>query len=253
MSLAVRPDALPVEELERRVRQVEPSALLVPPRILRRVIKAHRRLGGLGLRVPHRKSYIIDRDSLLQIATPAELRLGDHQPPPRVLLLPRPAAVDLAGRDAGQVLLEYWRLLFHSHVHLALAGRGVPVDDRVRELGDVVFDEARAVLRQDQYLLDPDSRAAVYDEFAAVFLELRYFAPRHLAATFPAAEDLGHVEQILTSDVDAEQLYHGLRLEGAADPADQPPPPPGAEEDEPDFTDSDAPSALRDRAEKASA
>src|SRR5688572_27267737 len=71
-------------ELARRLRLVEPAALLVPPRILRRVIKTHRGLGGLGLRVPHPHSYWIDRDGLLKIATAAEL-VGPNptpQPPP---------------------------------------------------------------------------------------------------------------------------------------------------------------------------
>ena len=45
---------------------VDPSAVLLPRRILRRVIKRHNGLGGLGLGVPHRKSTILDRDAFVE-------------------------------------------------------------------------------------------------------------------------------------------------------------------------------------------
>src|SRR5262245_59836231 len=110
------PDLLPADELQRRLRQVEPSALLVPARILRRVIKIHKGLGGLGLAVPHRKSYILDRETLLRIASPADLRLSPEETlPATVLLFPRPDTP----RPAGAHLVRYWRLLFHLEVHRA--------------------------------------------------------------------------------------------------------------------------------------
>src|SRR5262245_41928339 len=80
------------DELSRPVAEADASALLVPPRILRRVIKKARGLGGLGLRVPHPHLYLIGREALLRIATPDELLLPPDAPPlpEQVILLPRP-------------------------------------------------------------------------------------------------------------------------------------------------------------------
>jgi hypothetical protein len=62
-----------VAELERLLTAADPAVLLIPPRILRRVIRRDAGLPGFGLRVPHRKSYLIDRDKLLRIADRREL------------------------------------------------------------------------------------------------------------------------------------------------------------------------------------
>src|SRR5262249_47998908 len=60
--------ALSFPELQSLLQATDPRVLLVPPRVLRRVIKRDRKLTGIGLVVPHRKSYCIDRDSLLRHA-----------------------------------------------------------------------------------------------------------------------------------------------------------------------------------------
>src|SRR5581483_9839942 len=45
-------------ELERVLQSVDPRVVLVPPRLLRRVIKRVGGVPGLGLQVPHRKSFV---------------------------------------------------------------------------------------------------------------------------------------------------------------------------------------------------
>src|SRR5579875_316176 len=93
-------DVLTVAELQRLVAQVEPAALLVPPRILRRVIKRDRGLAGPGLQVPHRKSYVVARDRLLCFATAADFGVvaaarsaspNDTRPRPNAAALLAPA------------------------------------------------------------------------------------------------------------------------------------------------------------------
>ena len=69
------PDSLTLETLREMLGAIDPAALLVEPRILRRVIRLDRRLAGLGLFVPHRKSYTIERDRLLAFVDRAELEL----------------------------------------------------------------------------------------------------------------------------------------------------------------------------------
>ena len=64
------------------------------------------------------------------------------------------------------------------------------VRSRIQEIGPIEFEEIRAVLRQEEYLLPPRTDLAVYVEFAAVYLELRYFVPEFLRSYFPSMSGL---------------------------------------------------------------
>src|SRR5689334_13874915 len=98
--MSVTSPTLTVPDLERIVSQTDPAALLVPPRILRRVIKKDRGLTGLGLQVPHRKSYVLDRERLLRIADREELGIvPSRELPPTLLLFPRPDVQRMARRS----------------------------------------------------------------------------------------------------------------------------------------------------------
>src|SRR5262245_1357343 len=79
--------SLGTEELQRLLSAVDSAALLVPLRLLRRVIKQDRGIPGMGLQVPHRKTYVVARDTLLAIAESDELGAAGTQLPPTVVLL----------------------------------------------------------------------------------------------------------------------------------------------------------------------
>ena len=53
--------ALDIHEIVRCMEATECGAILVPPRILRRVIKLHRRIAGVGFDVPHPHVYVITK------------------------------------------------------------------------------------------------------------------------------------------------------------------------------------------------
>jgi hypothetical protein len=230
-----------VGELQNRLRQVDPAALVVPARILRRVIKRDRKLAGIGLQVPHHRGYVIGRDALLQIAEPAELGLtGTESLPDTVILVARPSSERLAGEEPGATLTRYWRMLFHLRVHIALDERVAEhklsearIRDRIHRIGQTEFEEIRAVLRQEGLLLPPRDDRTVYIEFAALYLELRYFAHTLLPRYFPAVQQFDCIDQLLAEDVDADALFARTRPAGAFDPV--PPPeaaPDGDDEDE---------------------
>src|SRR6187402_965886 len=61
--------------LQSMVHRVEPSALMIEPRILRRIIRLDQRLPGLGPSVPHQHSYVIERDRLLAFVDRFELEM----------------------------------------------------------------------------------------------------------------------------------------------------------------------------------
>jgi hypothetical protein len=249
--------SLSSSELAGLVRAVDPAALLVPARILRRVIKKHRGLGGLGLNVPHARCYAIDRDTLLRIAGRGELGLAAGSSlADVVLLLPRPENVMLRQRPPGEVLRDAWRLLFHGEVDRALTGRtwsAPELRQRIEGIGRVSFEEARAVLRQENDLFDPDDDAEVYREFAAVYLELRLFDPHRLGQFFPTVLDPDAVDAILAADVDATPLLERTRPAGAVGPvlpphAAEPAPPPAV----PAGPESARPGELRAQADEVS-
>ncbi len=217
--------SLGLPELEQAIHSVDARALLVPPRILRRVIKRHSEIAGFGLRVPHRKTYIISRTDLLAIVEPAELdQVGQVVLSDTVILLARPAPQTIATQTADALRVKFWRLLFHVRVHLALEQSVADerfskeiAQRRIAELGEAEFAEIRAVLRQEDFLLPPQSDWSIYAEFVALYLELTYFA-RHLLPTyFPELRDLGRVDDIVGQDLDAPALLAAARLPGAPD------------------------------------
>jgi hypothetical protein len=230
---------LSLPELEEAVRSVEPSALLVPSRVLRRVVRVHASLGGFGFRVPHSKTYVIPSPALLEIADRDELGLKPTECLPQtIILLERPSADDLEEQSRRELLLHYWELLFHARVHReftqalvvpasaasldgisAKAGTtSVAIAQRVEELGKFPFDEIRNVLQQERFLLPPYNDSSVYVEFAAVYLGMRYFKPFLLCSFFPALPSLDEVDQVIAQDVDAVALLDATRLPGTPEP-----------------------------------
>lgn len=206
----------------------DPAARLALPRILRRVIVQHRQLSPWSLAVPHRKSYVIDREALLEFVDKEEIGLESDEPmPARMILLESPDADWLAATPASEALLYYWRLLFHAQVHVAMEQRianghlsPAAIRRRIHQIGATAFDEIRTVLRQEDFLLPPEDDLAAYVEFASLYLEFRYFAPSILDRYFPTAESLATMDAVLAQDVDATDLLFRCRLPGAADPQD---------------------------------
>ena len=212
-----------LEELSRLLRDVDPAAVLVTPPVLSRVALAASGMNWTVWRVPHSHCLTIDRPTLYKHVEQEELYPPDAQPPETVLLLERPSAEQLNG-NRNELLGRYWRLLFHASVHRVLEQRlagltAAGLRDRIERLGPAAFEEARNVLTQDGFLVPDASDRAVYVEFAAVYLELRYFNPNLLSVCFPSLPPAGDVEGLLTRDADGAALFQRTRLNGALDPA----------------------------------
>src|SRR5688572_28028783 len=108
---------LTTRELEHALAAADSAVLLAAPRILRRVIRFDRHLTTLGWNVPHRKSYVIKRERLFEFVSRFELELDlERELPETVVLLERPDDEVLLGTSAAELLLQYWRLLFHIRV-----------------------------------------------------------------------------------------------------------------------------------------
>jgi len=218
-------------ELQRILRQVDEKAVLVSARILERVVRDVLQLPGFFFSVPHQKSFVCDRQTLFRHAEQADLDLPpDHLVlPETVILLVRPENEHPSKLESEQLLLTYWRRLFHARVHLAFEkpGGGRLLDEqmlneRLAHLGQTTFEEIRQVLIQDRYLTPQNDSYSTYVEFAAVYLELNYFASSLLENTFPGITDQQAILQLLQRDLDAEALFHATRLQGAPLPKELP-------------------------------
>jgi hypothetical protein len=210
------------KRLARLLRDTDPRAVLVAPRVLRRVIKASHGLGGFAFGVPHQQCYTIERDPLLELVAPIELGVVPDDLQPRLILIPEPPEKALRQAPFEQLLVMIWRALFHAYVDLAferLRAEGrldlADVRGRIDRVGQTAFDGAHWVLDDEERLLPPRSEATVYAEFVALYLELRYFAPDLLEATFPSLRQGSTVESVILLDIDPAALLAAARPPGA--------------------------------------
>lgn len=185
------------------------GAILVEDGVLRRIIKGHHKLRGVGLRVPHDHCFVIAKALLPAALVRPEL-------PERVILITGDRSKLLAADP--KELTSAWRAVFHARVHLVvdeLVGRGAltaaGIRERIDAIGQTEFDEIRSVLRQEDLLVPPVDETKIYLEFVALYLELARFAPRALAHTFPALADLAAVNATIGRDVDADALLRASR------------------------------------------
>ncbi|CAN5909893.1 hypothetical protein BH11MYX2_BH11MYX2_12650 [soil metagenome] len=183
------------------------GAVLVEQRVLRRIIKQHRKVRGFGLQVPHEDCYTLRRGDLVPLVESDEIVVPLDTLPELLAVVHGDRAL-LAKVDAPE-LVRVWRTLFHARLHQALDARALTaalVRARVQRVGQTEFDEIRSVLAQEDLLLPPVDPISTYVEFAALYLELRHFAPDVLARTFPAVFDQKAIDATLALDVDAAAL-----------------------------------------------
>lgn len=214
-----------LEEASERVGAVEPRAFLVEPRVVRRVIKAEVNLPALTVQVPHRKTWLAERNTLIKKVEPDELGVQTYDElPDQPILIQRPSDRAVEERGLEWLLGRYWRLLYHARVDLKfrqLRERDLldhrRIRERVHRLGQAEFDEVTQVLRHEGMLLEDASIPDAYSEFAAVYAELRAFAPHCLPAYFPSLQDPERVEALLAEDLDLDALLDATRPGGAPD------------------------------------
>ncbi len=211
-----------LEELSRLLRESDPAAVLVDRHVLERVVQQASGIVWVVWRVPHGHCFVIDRPTLYKHVEPEDLHLpADYLLPEQVLLLERPTAEQLSG-PVKDLLGRYWRLLFHAAAHrqldqslASLTSGGLR--ERVEKLGVAAFEEARNVLIQDGLLTAQADDKTAYIEFAAYFLELKFFNPPLIPVCFPSLPaELATVE--VARDVDGAVLFRASRLPGAPDP-----------------------------------
>lgn len=210
------------------------GVVVLEERALRRIIKLHHKLPGIGLQVPHTTCLALTREALARVAEPDDVET--KLLPDRVVLVAADRAAVVKGDPA--TLSALWRAVFHARVHEAFDTLALPaaaIRTRVRRIGQTELSEIRHVLMQENQLLPPVDDANVYIELVATYLELRYFAPQAIERTFPAAADRrAELDAVIAEDIDADALLAASRPPGApeqpliAAPPEEPSTPPAA-------------------------
>ncbi|MBK9033706.1 MAG: hypothetical protein IPL61_20980 [Myxococcales bacterium] len=202
--------ATPADQVDAELAAV--GAILVEDRVLRRIIKRHRHLPGIGLQVPHAWSYALPRAELAELIEADALPIALDRLPDHVALISGVRTALAAG--ASSAWRQVWRAVFHARVHETLERRDLTpaeVRQRISAIGQTEFDEVRLVLRQEDLLLPPAGDTDAYVEFVALYLELRHFAPRTLDETFPVLGGGAHIDPLIAADVDAAALLVASR------------------------------------------
>lgn len=215
-----------LDELRRILRQTDPAAIVIAPRLFRRIMHAEFKVPYLRIGAPHERCFVVAREVLFRHVEQYELDLEpERMLPPTVILIAKPTTETLQALTQQEALLKYWRALFHAKVHAVLESRvqngqldAAAVRQRVDLLGPTVFEEIRQVLSGEDTLVSAHDDVQVYIEFVAQYLELRHFRPNLRASYFPALRDYGLVDGLIARDVDGEAIFAATRLPEAADP-----------------------------------
>src|SRR5882762_7319333 len=93
------------------------AAVVLDDRVVRRVIKKHRGLPGIGLQVPHARCYTLPRADLVDLVDRSELAADPDALPAQVVIFGGSRDA-LAAGDPDE-LVRAWRAIFHAHVHQA--------------------------------------------------------------------------------------------------------------------------------------
>lgn len=216
-----------VEQLAKQLEAIDERVVLVAPHVLRYIIKADLGLGDFWSTTPHHKSHIISPAKLARLDILSELGLAEDRDFPKLfILLIKPDSNELGNMSKREVLVEYWRLLFHARVHLEfdrLRDEGKleqkDIETLLQTIGNIEFSEIKEVLHYENYLTNPEDIGAVLSEFCAYFLELRYFSKDLRKWYFPTlSTNFEAIDQFIDQHIDSGELFDALRPGNIEDP-----------------------------------
>ncbi|MEO1268777.1 MAG: hypothetical protein AAFX99_11810, partial [Myxococcota bacterium] len=147
-------EPIDADQLARLLTEADPRVIWLPAWIMRRVIKADRELGGLGLHVPHQECYAIARSRFWELVERDEVKVK-HDEGHWVLAIAHPDPEELVLQPREDVLLWGWRRLLHVTIDALFAERlaareltPAALRARIHAVGQTEFDAIRALLRE---------------------------------------------------------------------------------------------------------
>lgn len=193
--------------------------------MIRRVIRERFGFAQLSASIPHVESQIVPAADVRHLVHPDELGLTSFTAlPDDCLLICQPDEGELEHWPMQELLQQVWRRLFHAQIDRELLRRlhtdihRSDVQERIANIGQVEFDEAHFVLRNELRLVDQESRIEAWREFVALYLEMKHFEPDLLTVWFPSVVERPQIDEVLARDINAEDILKRTQLYGATTP-----------------------------------
>ena len=217
-------------DIELELKSIEPRLLLVPRKVVDKVVLHQRKLPAiLGLisgQFSNVDSVWTDFETLNAIAQEIEFELEIGSLPfGRILLLAKIES-EMSGKfNTEQRNILYWRRIFHAEVKLKffeLKEQGLlsstKIENKIKTIGRTVFSEALMVLEQEHKIFPEQDITDKYISFAACFAELYRFSENLLTNYFPSIKDYEALLLIIKDDVSEDVIFQETRLTGTQNP-----------------------------------
>ena len=216
--------------IEIELKNIEPRLVLVPRKVVDKVVLHQRKLpailGLISSQFSSIDSIWTDFETINSLSKELEFELEIGSLPfGKILLLAK-----VEGEMPGKFNIEerntlYWRRLFHAEVKLKfieLKENGFLSDDvvekKIKTIGRTVFSEALMVLEQEHKIFPEQDIADKYISFAASFAELYRFSENLLANYFPSIKDYESLLSIIRNDVAEDIIFQEARIPGTQNP-----------------------------------
>ncbi|MFM8189224.1 MAG: hypothetical protein ACKN85_12150 [Pirellula sp.] len=216
------PAAVRIEELRKAVWAADATAYLVEPRVMRRILRKRSKHPSLAMVLPHGESQVVSSQEVLSTILPDELGIAYYPAfGSDVILLQLPGVDQLEHWPLEELKLLLWRRLFHAHLDRELRYLETPdklafVQSKIHQIGQVEFDEAHHVLRNELRLLHPDSRVEAFREWIAHYWEFHAFDSGRVSTWFPSLHQVDDLEQKMGMNLAVEEILHRTKIAGAA-------------------------------------
>lgn len=217
-------------DIELELKSIEPRLLLVPRKVVDKVILHQRKLPAiLGLisgQFSNVDSVWTDFETLNAIAQEIEFELEIGSLPfGRILLLAKVES-EMPGKfNTEQRNILYWRRIFHAEVKLKffeLKEQGLlsstKIENKIKIIGRTIFSEALMVLEQEHKIFPEQDITDKYISFAACFAEIYRFSENLLTNYFPSIKDYESLLLIIKDDVSEDVIFQETRLTGTQNP-----------------------------------
>lgn len=212
---------------EEELKLLEPRMVLVPSRVISKIIQKQRNLSTLESlipgNIPKASSCWTDSETVSSLSQELEFDLkADQLPFGKILLLAKPETEKIS--DKKDLRIYYWRTLFKAKIRLTFLEYSEKkngsnwIHARIQDIGADIFHEAILVLEQDQKIRKSDPIEIKYMEFCASFLDLFYFSENLLGNTFPSIRFPNLVLEILRSDIPDIEIFQSTRLKDSPFP-----------------------------------
>ena len=216
--------------IEIELKNIEPRLVLVPRKVVDKVVLHQRKLPAiLGLISSHFSSIDsiwTDFETINFLSQELEFELEIGSLPFGKILLLAKVEGEMQGKfNTEERNILYWRRLFHAEVKLkfielkeeGLLSEAV-IEKKIKTIGRTVFSEALMVLEQEHKVFPEQDIADKYISFAASFAELYRFSENLLANYFPSIKDYESLLLIIRNDVAEDIIFQEVRIPGTQNP-----------------------------------